>query len=618
MSLTKIGGAVGDTQKIGVVNSVADLAGLVGKENGQQVSVKGYHAGSDVGGGIFYWNATSWATPNGGTIVSPGGQGRWFRVTTMSGVSVVEFGARGNGVTDDTAAIQSALSATSTGTVYFDSGIYVISAPIVVTSVNTSIEGRGFRRAVLSFTDTFEGPCVTFRPTNPLDDVRRSGNGIKGLTLQGGGSTRPDRFAVDIVKQEGFRMYDVQWSGFSYGVRVSGGQLNRLERITGQGSGRPAGEELSDSCALLFQAHPNTGGGFQPMYTTNVHDFYLAASLSRNVRDLIVVHAADGLNFVNGYIGLGRRSLMKLDPKDNQTIVAVTVENTYFDGVFKSNSGTDHGLFIPASSGSGTINATFGAGCFFGNYRLSCISAQNATNIRMLKFQGCNFSSANSSLGGVKGVAGSSGSRLTFSDCDFRGSNGGFVIEDARMLSITGCMFSDILGPAPFLEIKGTVTRKEISFTEAGNTTPFADSTAVVTALNTEWFNTGVFLPAVAIGGSSSGITYSTQDGKYTRVGNVMHFSASVVLTSKGGGSGDVSLTLPFSANGPTTTFNVRLSNVSDFVRSNSYDARVFNGGSTVVFSYGAVSGGATTSVPLQGSQLRDTSIIQVSGSYFI
>lgn len=47
--------------------------------------VEGYYGGSDEGGGRFYWDSTSAASDNGGTVILPsgyGGTGRWVRIIT--------------------------------------------------------------------------------------------------------------------------------------------------------------------------------------------------------------------------------------------------------------------------------------------------------------------------------------------------------------------------------------------------------------------------------------------------------------------------------------------------------------------------------------------------------
>jgi len=55
-----------------------DVSGVV---TGQQVSVAGYYAATDGGGGIFCFDSASAAADNGGTVIAPtAGSGRWLRV----------------------------------------------------------------------------------------------------------------------------------------------------------------------------------------------------------------------------------------------------------------------------------------------------------------------------------------------------------------------------------------------------------------------------------------------------------------------------------------------------------------------------------------------------------
>jgi hypothetical protein len=78
-------------------------------------------------------------------------------------VSVKDFGAVGDGVTDDTAAIQAALDTISNTplttafkqggrTLYFPEGTYIISSPLVVKSVNTILQGEGSAATIIKAT----------------------------------------------------------------------------------------------------------------------------------------------------------------------------------------------------------------------------------------------------------------------------------------------------------------------------------------------------------------------------------------------------------------------------------------------------------------------------------
>ena len=78
------------------------------------------------------------------------------------------------------------------------------------------------------------------------------------------------------------------------------------------------------------------------------------------------------------------------------------------------------------------------------------------------------------------------------------------------------------------------------------------------------WYEEGTWTPGVSFGGGTTGITYSTQAGTYTRIGNRVLFQGRVVLTSKGSSTGSAVITgLPFSTNATAYgAFSVQMNNV--------------------------------------------------------
>lgn len=131
----------------------------------------------------------------------------------------------------------------------------------------------------------------------------------------------------------------------------------------------------------------------------------------------------------------------------------------------------------------------------------------------------------------------------------------------------------------------------------------------------------GTFTPTLSLGtvGTSS-FTYSAQVGNYTKIGNVVFFTTRVVLTNFtiGTGSGNVILNgLPFaSASGGTNTFSsCSFQNITFGIGVLWYCG--LNSANTSVLSFPGFVTSTGQSI-LQASGLSNTSIIQVTGFYFV
>lgn len=87
-------------------------------------------------------------------------------------VSVKDFGAVGDDVTDDRAAFQAAINATpSFGALYIPAGKYVLSGPLTISNKCITIYGAGFLDSVLRFTGGTSGIVITNTGAPPLDDA---------------------------------------------------------------------------------------------------------------------------------------------------------------------------------------------------------------------------------------------------------------------------------------------------------------------------------------------------------------------------------------------------------------------------------------------------------------
>jgi hypothetical protein len=175
---------------------MADLLSMEHKTG--SVQLLGYHERGDGGGGVFYWDATAdKAEHNGGTIIDPdvvfptdwNNQGQlaaWFTAGSGTGcwvreysgaVNVKWFGAVGDGVSDDTTALKSAIKLFN---VYIPAGIYLINGSL--QHIRTDEQG-------LSIIGE-SSELVTIKQSGAFDTIqikRTDANytHIKGVKLQG-------------------------------------------------------------------------------------------------------------------------------------------------------------------------------------------------------------------------------------------------------------------------------------------------------------------------------------------------------------------------------------------------------------------------------------------------
>jgi hypothetical protein len=182
-------GAVGVTFQPKTEHCVNSMAGLKALQAGVLpcVTVLGYYAPGDGGGGDFYWDATSTAPDNGGTIIVPNSKphkGRWRRVVDGP-LSIRWFGAKGTG-DNNTAdinriAIMTAIDAAPIGgTVFMPTGTYFLAGSgehILALTKPVSLVGEGLGTVLKIATSV--GPN-----TDVIHIVPRANMGIEFARLE--------------------------------------------------------------------------------------------------------------------------------------------------------------------------------------------------------------------------------------------------------------------------------------------------------------------------------------------------------------------------------------------------------------------------------------------------
>jgi hypothetical protein len=150
-----------------------------------------------------------------------------------------------------------------------------------------------------------------------------------------------------------------------------------------------------------------------------------------------------------------------------------------------------------------------------------------------------------------------------------------------------------------FLDSAQSMTNKKVSFQNTN------DAAANVL----DWYEEGSFTPVV-VGGTTAGVgTYTTQQGRYTRIGNVVHFSLQITVTTHTG-VGELRIAgLPFASTN-TYLHPASIGYISGLLFSGQVAAAVVNG-QTYIRLYDNPAGSTPSAIPVSTSFL-----VVIRGSY--
>ena len=126
------------------------------------------------------------------------------------------------------------------------------------------------------------------------------------------------------------------------------------------------------------------------------------------------------------------------------------------------------------------------------------------------------------------------------------------------------------------------------------------------------WYEEGTWTPALLFGGGSTGITYSVQEGLYTRVGRQVTLTGRILLTNKGSSTGNVTVTgVPFSGG---TNYPAQIVDASDgFLGLTMPLYFVIAGGILYLSMQGATGRSSVTN-----TSFTNTSDLRFSMTYFV
>ncbi len=484
-----------------------------------------------------------------------GAQDRTVKAKLQETVSVKDFGAVGDGVTDDTAAIQAALIAAADKgqAVFAPAGIYLITDTIYC-GPNTYLYGEGTWNAVSAdspvrgtvFKSTTSGikffyalalsdlPVGISWPTSSNANSAHSFK-LRDLTIWGNQTTQRgievgNNYPVTQVGLSNITIRDCQIGVnlvAAYGINIS--------------NVYPRGSAPLDTSSKGFQlVGSHTSGSinncfvFAMGYGMFITDDAWMPGFSINNMDF------DGCNY-GVAIGDGTGS-----PNAAKLLNNISFENSIINDVLINVTGGEIGIdgYIQAS-GSGTTGA--------------CINASSTGS--------CKLYLSNGRIGLVPqgGVAS--------------------IIADSNVEIYTSNW-----------DTAGTVT------------------TGANKLLDKASYVTGTFTPTLIDTGSGT-YTYTSQSGSYTKVGNIVFVSLTIEMATNSG-NGDVSVSgLPFEVDGYHMAHSANYGRVS--LDSNySTMGGQFQDGTTTVKLFEVGTGTTLNTGPIAHTQLQGTAYFTLSGTY--
>ena len=135
-------------------------------------------------------------------------------------------------------------------------------------------------------------------------------------------------------------------------------------------------------------------------------------------------------------------------------------------------------------------------------------------------------------------------------------------------------------------------------------------------AVNTlDDYEEGNWTPVLKFGGGTTGITYNTQIGRYTKVGRQVFINATIYLSSKGSSTGVAQITgLPFATGGTQFT----AATYDDRISGGATRIQLYNNGNGTELQFFESDDDQSSNAQLQQDSFANNAFILVQMHYFV
>jgi len=280
-------------------------------------------------GGTLLWQQL--AAANGSSLVGFQQAGAGAVVRTAQDkmrelVSVKDFGAVGDGVADDTAALANAIAWATSGTrkrtLFFPAGVYVTTAMLDVNKPTAVLVGEGRYNSVIKFTGS--GVAVRFTDANPNNGAFTFGGGIEDICIEGNANATSLLY-VNYVNHFCAKNVNLREANTVSGVglHILGTVLGYFENV------------YCSTNAQLMASRPQNGIVVDRSTTT-----LSRATANTFIHCVVEGMTGDGIQLVNSDQSAFFGGTSENNNGNGVTIAAGSRMNTFVSTAFENSSGT--------------------------------------------------------------------------------------------------------------------------------------------------------------------------------------------------------------------------------------------------------------------------------------
>ncbi len=355
--------------------------------------------------GVFKHDSTDiTSTDNGGTIIVSGTK-RWKRHFDGS-VNVMWFGAKGDGVTDDTLAIQTAINS-AIGSVYFPepTASYKITDSLIIDKLFLELKGDGEKTRIVNV--GYLKPAIKiYSSYNAIGDMSIWGNG------NAFGAAATTSHGIEFIGARNWHLsnLNIRYHGGN-GIHCTGGvwvtSIDKCEIAQNYGDGincvSPSGDALDQNGNNFSLTNStvacNTGNGLNwKASALHVSGTVLEAN---KMHGLLVdctgkTNSAYGINIVGNYTENNILGELKFISVSGTVMAGVHISGNYFYSIqngpvaaitFAGPARSAQSVFIAGNSfvkGGTVLNLVDGGNCFRESCKVyageyNCVNMANAS-----------------------------------------------------------------------------------------------------------------------------------------------------------------------------------------------------------------------------------------------